>query len=119
MAWAAFIFNLHTAEQEAKMKEGPPPQLIHLFKDANLSSPDILQLKNQNMMILGVFNALMDEEEKNFAQLKILHEKHLSFITGMHVLVQATLTDIQATENPISLSYASQIERRMFEDINQ
>ena len=110
MAWAAYILKHWAAEQDGKMK-GPPPQLIHLFYNSSTSSESLISHKNQNVLILGVLDSLSEEEERNFAQLKALHEKRLAYIAGMRVLVQATIRDIQVSENHVSLSYASQIEK--------
>jgi hypothetical protein len=49
--------------------------------------------------------------------MKMVHEKRLAFITGMKVLVKATINDIRVTQNPVSLSYASQIEKRVFDKV--
>jgi hypothetical protein len=47
------------------MKEGPPLQLAHLFRDTQSSSADILRFRNQNLVIMGVLEALEEEEVKS------------------------------------------------------
>ena len=117
MAWAAYILQHRSSEQDEKVKEGPPPHLIHLFRDAEVSSGNIACYKSQNMLILGILDSLSEEEEKNFAHLKSLHEKRVSYISGMKALVLATINDIKVTENKVSLSYAHQIEKRVLDEI--